>query len=62
MAKHSMEAYNERGFETRREYLESLALEYDVEEDVVFALASFLGPNEDFDGLVSSLEDMDYMF
>ena len=62
MARHGIEAYNERGFNTRREYLESLAVEYDVDEDVVFALASFLGANEDFDGLITSLEDCDYLF
>jgi hypothetical protein len=26
----------------------------------VFALASMLGPSEDFDGLVTALEDADY--
>ena len=43
--------------ETRREYLVDLAMEYDVPLDVVFLLADLLGENEDYDGLVNSLED-----
>jgi hypothetical protein len=50
-----MNAYTENGFANRREYLESLAEEYP--RDAVFALADRLGPNEDFDGLITSLED-----
>jgi hypothetical protein len=51
-----MNIYKEHGYESRADYLESLANEYD--EDVVYALASVLGPEEDFDGLVVALEDM----
>ena len=50
-----MNAYQEMGFKNRRDYLESLCEEYDRE--TVFLLASILGPNEDFDGLITSLED-----
>ena len=50
-----MNDYQANGFATRRDYLESLAEEYP--RDAVFALASILGPNEDFDGLITSLED-----
>jgi hypothetical protein len=50
-----MNPYQENGFNSRREYLEDLAEEYD--RDKVFALASILGPNEDFDGLLTALED-----
>ena len=49
-----MNDYQANGFATRRDYLESLAQEYP--RDAVFALASILGPNEDFDGLITSLE------
>lgn len=38
-------------------YLRDLAFEFDVPEDTVFMLADLLGPNEDFDGLINSLED-----
>ena len=50
-----MNDYQANGYQNRRDYLESLAQEYP--RDAVFALASILGPNEDFDGLVIALED-----
>lgn len=50
-----MNDYQANGYANRRDYLESLAQEYP--RDTVFALASMLGPNEDFDGLVTALED-----
>ncbi len=42
---------------TRFEYLRQLAEEYDVSRSSVFTLAHMLGPEEDFDGLVTELED-----
>lgn len=39
------------------EYLASLADEYGVTLETVFAAAFTLGPSEDFDGLISCLED-----
>lgn len=54
-----MNIYQENGYENRKHYLQSLADEYAVGEDKVFALASILGPNEDFDGLVTTLQDME---
>jgi len=50
-----MTVYQDQGFATRREYLESLCEEYPPE--AVYALADLLGPLEDFDGLVAGLED-----
>ena len=47
--------YQRNGYSSRREYLNSLAEEYGKE--AVFAIADVLGPNEDFDGLVTELED-----
>lgn len=52
-----MSIYTENGYEDRRDYLESLSFDYDVSFDTVLAVAELLGPNEDFDGLVSALED-----
>jgi len=46
---------------TRREYLADLADQYGIPLDTVHALAGMLGPNEDFDGLISSLEDAEGM-
>ena len=54
-----MNAYQIAGFKNRAEYLESLCKEYPRE--LVFGFASILGPDEDFDGLITSLEgDSDY--
>lgn len=50
--------YVQNGYRDRAEYLESLADDFGVELDTVKMLADMLGPNEDFDGLVISLEDM----
>jgi hypothetical protein len=47
--------YTANGYKNRRDYLESLAEEYD--RSTVFFLASVLGESEDFDGLVTALED-----
>ena len=51
--------YEENGVKNRREYLLWLTDEYNVSAGQVFALASVFGPNEDFDGLVTTLEDME---
>ena len=47
--------YQLNGFANRKAYLESLCEEYD--RLIVYSLASVLGPSEDFDGLIKSLED-----
>ena len=49
--------YQENGFETRKEYLLDLADNMGMDASIVFALADMLGSSEDFDGLVTSLED-----
>ena len=50
-----MTTYQSNGYTNRRDYLLSLCAEYD--RTTVFALAGMLGPTEDFDGLVTALED-----
>lgn len=45
------------GYESRKDYLTNLAEDFELEIDEVFALAELLGPTEDFDGLVTTLED-----
>ncbi len=52
-----MTIYQENGFENRKEYLQHLAEEYGIDVATVYLAASALGPNEDFDGLVTTLED-----
>ena len=50
----NQDVYQQNGFTSRQDYLNNLAEEYG---DVVFDLADLLGEIEDFDGLVTSLED-----
>lgn len=52
--------YVGKGFETRSDYLYDLCRMYGVEEDVVFTLAHNLGPMEDFDGLITAIENIVY--
>ena len=47
--------YQAHGFDNREQYLQSLAEDYGLE--LVEALTSILPPSEDFDGLVTELED-----
>lgn len=49
--------YKENGYENRKEYLESLSDDYGIDYGTVAMLASMLGASEDFDGLISALED-----
>ena len=54
-----MNAYQEEGYENRRDYLKGLAEDFGVSEELVFTLGDILGPNEDFDGLVTEIEDLE---
>lgn len=48
--------YIKNGYKNRKDYLKSLAEEYDVDYATVYSLANILGENEDFDGLISELD------
>lgn len=50
-----MSVYEEHGYENRKDYLNSLREEYGAE--VVNALVTVLPASEDFDGLITELED-----
>jgi len=52
-----MNVYQENGYKDRKDYLKSLAEDFDMEYEDVLMLANTLGAEEDFDGLVSALED-----
>lgn len=52
------DVYREMGFEDREDYLRNLAADYGVDYATVKMMAELLGPNEDFDGLVSEIQDM----
>ena len=53
----SSNVYQENGFENRKEYLNHLAEEYGIEKEDVYQVAGMLGRSEDFDGLVTTLQD-----
>ena len=52
-----MNIYQQKGYSDRKDYLESLADEYGVDIDSVRVIADMYGHSEDFDGLVTALED-----
>lgn len=52
--------YEELGYTDRENYLESLSEDFGIDIETIKALADILGEEEDFDGLVTALEDMDY--
>ena len=52
-----MNIYTEIGFDDRNDYLQYLAKEHNTTFQIVHSIAEMLGEQEDFDGLVSSLED-----
>jgi hypothetical protein len=52
-----MSIYTDNGHANRVAYLKSLAVEYGVPYKNVILAASLLGPIEDFDGLVTTIQD-----
>ena len=54
-------AYIQNGYKDRDDYLQCMSDDYGVLIEVVYSLADMLGENEDFDGLVSALEDAERM-
>jgi hypothetical protein len=53
--------YIAHGYKDRDDYLGSLAQDFGIDSMAVRMIADMLGPSEDFDGLVSELEDFSYM-
>jgi hypothetical protein len=53
--------YTKHGYKDRDEYLRNLADDRGIDPFVVNMMADILGDSEDFDGLVSELEDMQDM-
>ena len=49
--------YRVNGYTDRDDYLNCLSEDYDVSIEDVYELAEILGEHEDFDGLISTLED-----
>jgi hypothetical protein len=53
--------YQENGYENREDYLQAMSDEYGVPLEMVMELADLM-PGEEFDGLISALEDAEGMF
>lgn len=53
--------YREYGYHTRNEYLADLAAEYNVPIGLMHNVADMYGQDEDFDGLVTFVQDYDLM-
>jgi hypothetical protein len=56
-----MSIYTDNGYNNRMDYLKSLAEDHGVDLKAVVELATILGPGEDFDGLVSMVEDFSWV-
>lgn len=52
-----MSIYKQNGYNNRGSYLNQMSDDYGVPLETVLELSDLLGPEEDFDGLTSSLED-----
>lgn len=49
--------YLEHGYKNRPEYLQHLAATYNIDFEIVRSIAFSLGADEDFDGLITCLEN-----
>lgn len=52
-----MNVYQENGYKDRKDYLKSLAEDFGMKYEDVVMIATTLEGSEDFDGLITSLED-----
>jgi len=57
-----MNYYIDNGFKNRKHYLNSLAEDFEIDRKTVYMMADLLGESEDFDGLITSLEDYSESF
>ena len=55
------DVYQENGYENRKDYLKNLADQFGIPYREVALIASMLGKDEDFDGLICELEDYEIM-
>jgi hypothetical protein len=51
------EVYKNNGYKNREDYLNNLADDRGIDRMTVDILADLLGDSEDFDGLISALDD-----
>jgi hypothetical protein len=53
--------YTEKGYKNRIDYFNSLSERFNIDITAVYSLSDVMGIDEDFDGLVSSLDDYQYI-
>ena len=53
--------YIDNGYKNQSDYYLSLSERFNVDLSAVYALSDVLGQSEDFDGLISSLDDYQYL-
>lgn len=53
-----MSVYTDNGYKNRRDYLQCMVEDYEVDLETVLVIADTYGSSEDFDGLISALEDI----
>jgi len=53
--------YLQNGYKNRDDYLESLSEDYGIPLETVYVLAETLGESEEWDALISALEDAEGM-
>jgi hypothetical protein len=53
----SKSIYQKHGHDTRKDYLRQISRVYEVDEHYVFHVSHRLGEQEDFDGLITHIED-----
>jgi len=56
----NMNVYQLHGYTDRLDYLTRTAEHHGIPLNVVITAAEILGPNEDFDGLISIIQDYKY--
>jgi len=54
--------YQQNGYDSRDDYLQCLADDYNLPLEFVYNLADLLGESEEFDALISALENAEGMF
>lgn len=50
--------YQKNGYLDRQNYLTCIAVQYGVDLTIVSSMAEVLGENEDFDALISQIEEL----
>ena len=50
--------YQKHGYANRKEYLQAISEDFGIDFEDVAMVATLLGSGEDFDGLISTLDDV----